>query len=118
MSSSKRIQEKLSKPLSLSKHLFARNTIKINGAFFNVGLLIEQDPLLLWNEITTPTRYNRKVLAPPVFLRLKGIIQREYPEVFQKSLDQYNLAKRTKRLKRDIANGALKNNSSSFKSLK
>ena len=118
MSSSKRIQEKLSKPLSLSKHLFAHNTIKINGAFFNVGLLIEQDPLLLWNEITNSTHYNRKVLAPPVFLRLKGIIQREYPEVFQKSLDQYNLAKRTKRLKRDIANGALKNNSSSFKSLK
>ena len=118
MSSSKLIQKKLSKPLSLSKHLSAKNSIKINGAFFNVGSLIEQDPVLLWNEITTPTRNNRKVLAPPVFLKLKGIIQRQYPEVFQKSLDQYNLAKRTKRLKRDIANGALKNNSSSFKSLK
>ena len=83
----------------------------------NVGALIEQDPVLLWNEITTPIPYKRKVLAPPVFLRLKGIIQRKYPVVFQKSLDQYNLAKRTKRLKRDIANGALENNSSSFKCL-
>jgi hypothetical protein len=117
MSSSKLIQKKLSKPLSLSKHLSAKNSIKINGAFFNVGTLLEQDPVLLWNEITTPTRYKRKVLAPPVFLRLKGIIQQKYPEVFQRSLDQYNLAKRTKRLKRDIANGDLKNNSSSFKSL-
>ena len=82
-----------------------------------VGALIEQDPVLLWNEITTPTPYKRKVLAPPVFLRLKGIIQRKYPVVFQRSLDKYNLAKRTKRLKRDIANGSLDNNSSSFKSL-
>ena len=117
MSSSKLIQKKLSKPLSLSKHLFTQNSIKINGAFFNVGALLEQDPLLLWNEITSPTHYNRKVLALPMFLRLKGIIQRKYPVVFQKSLDQYNLAKRAKRLKRDIANGALENNSSSFKCL-
>jgi hypothetical protein len=47
MSSSKLIQKKLSKPLSLSKHLSAKNSIKINGAFFNVGTLLEQDPVLL-----------------------------------------------------------------------
>lgn len=117
MSSIKRIQKKLSKPLSLSNHLFSHNTIKIYGVASNIGTLIETDPVLLWNEITTPTRYKRKVLAKPVFLRLKGIIQRKYPEVFQKSLDRHNLAKRTKRLKRDIANGSLENNNSSFKSL-
>ena len=116
MSSSKLIQKKLSKPLSLSNHLFAQNSISINGVVSNVGLMIEQHPLVLWDAITNQVGPQKKVLAPPVFLRLKGIIQRKYPVVFQKSLDKYNLAKRTKRLKRDIANGSLDNNSISFKS--
>lgn len=36
---------------TVSKKRMITNSIKINGVFYNVGVLIKEDPLFLWNAI-------------------------------------------------------------------
>ena len=94
------------------------SSIKISGEYHNVNKLISESPLELWSLINHPSKIKRQFIGRPEFLRLKSIIQKQYPEIYKKHLYKQVKKYQKKKLQKDILSGDVYKGVSKFKPIK
>jgi hypothetical protein len=103
------------------------DTVCINGDYYRVSTLIEENPLLLWNAIhTKKTNANKRCisLVRTAYAKLKQVVSSINPDLVlaveveflkkKESRKQYELVNR---LRRDIESGRINTSDTKFKKL-
>lgn len=88
------MMNKLTKEFTLSPKRSACHSIPVGNGYQNVGVLMQEDPLLLWNLVH---RVNGVSLTRDTHFKLKTIMLEIYPEVIAK----HEAKKRLLKQKRD-----------------
>lgn len=105
------------RPINLSRHKTSKSSIKIREAYHNVNKLISESPLELWNIINHPNKTKGEFIGVPEFLRLKNIVQKQYPDIYKKHCEAYAKKCKKKQLLKDLSNGDVNSGKSKWKHL-
>jgi len=121
MSNRIKISRPLEKDLYIGNKLNKNQSILIDGVFYNIDKLIQEDPLRLWQylypDITSFDNKPKFYLDSKVYSQLKLIIQESYPELIQNLEDKKNSKQTKKELEDQINNSQIDLPGARFKSL-
>ena len=111
MSNRIKISRPLEKDLYIGNKLNKNQSILIDGVFYNIDKLIQEDPLRLWQylypDIKSFDNKPKFYLDSKVYSQLKLIIQESYPELIQNLEDKKNSKQTKKELEDQINNSQI-----------
>ncbi len=94
----------IKKTNTLSSKRLLNNSIKINGKYYNVKSLIDNNPLFLWEALHT--KGSKLSICSPFYAKLKSVVNKVRPDLINainQSKAEYSDKKRYEKLKKEIS---------------